>query len=56
MKNVLITGASRGIGTATALKFANCGYNVVVNYNKSEECAGKLKTEIPGLANQTAKP
>lgn len=36
-KTVLITGSSRGIGAATALKFANLGYNVVINYNNSEK-------------------
>ena len=37
MKTVLITGASRGIGRATALKFHNKGYNVIINYNKNEK-------------------
>lgn len=36
-KTALITGSSRGIGAATALKFADMGYNVVINYNKSEK-------------------
>ena len=34
-KTVLITGASRGIGRATAILFAKSGYNVLINYNKS---------------------
>lgn len=33
MKNVLITGASKGIGKSTALLFAKKGYNVVINFN-----------------------
>ena len=45
-KTVLITGASRGIGAATAYCFAKEGYNVVVNYNKSKEKAEKLVSEL----------
>lgn len=45
-KVVLITGASRGIGAATALEFAKKGYNVVINYLNSEDKALFLKKEI----------
>ncbi len=41
-KTALITGASRGIGTACAIALAKCGYNIVINYNKSEEKAQNL--------------
>lgn len=41
-KTVLITGASRGIGAATAKVFASHNYNVIVNYNKSQEKAELL--------------
>ena len=40
---VLITGASKGIGQATAVKFAKEGYNVVVNYFSSFD--GALATK-----------
>jgi len=36
-KSVLITGASSGIGRATAIKFASEGYDVVINFIKNKE-------------------
>lgn len=44
MKNAIITGASRGIGEAMALRLGQMGYNVVVNYrsNSSKELAEAL--------------
>ena len=39
MKTILITGASSGIGSATAILFAQKGYRVVINYYHSEESA-----------------
>ena len=42
MKTVLITGASRGIGRQCAILFAKNNYNVVINYNKSEDKAKEL--------------
>lgn len=41
-KTVLITGSSKGIGAATAILFAQKGYNVVINYNDSYESASLL--------------
>lgn len=35
-KVVLVTGSATGIGRACALRFAENGYNVVVNYSRSE--------------------
>lgn len=46
MKNVLITGASRGIGRQIAIDFAKNGYNVIINYNTSTADANTLKKEI----------
>ena len=31
-KTVLVTGGSRGIGKEVALKYAENGYNIVINY------------------------
>ena len=41
-KTVLVTGAVRGIGRATAELFARSGYNVLINYRTSEEAALSL--------------
>ena len=41
-KVVLVTGASKGIGKAIAIRFAKAGYSVVVNYNSDE--VGALAT------------
>lgn len=46
MKNVVITGASKGIGAETARTFARNGFNVIINYNKSEKEAVELRKEI----------
>ncbi len=45
-KNVIITGASKGIGAETAKKFAKEGYNVLINYNSSQSSALEIKKEI----------
>ena len=45
-KVVLITGASRGIGAATAKVFASNNYNVVINYNNSEIESKELSKEL----------
>ena len=49
MSTVLITGASRGIGAQCALTFAREGYDVALNYCRSEEKALALVREIEAL-------
>lgn len=46
---VLITGASGGIGAATALKFAQAGDWVAVHFNKNREAAQALCEKIRQL-------
>lgn len=46
MKNVLITGASGGIGRAAALIFAEKGYSVALHYNTGERRAKETAEEI----------
>lgn len=45
-KTILITGASRGIGAATALLAADRGYDVCVNYFASEAAARQVVESI----------
>lgn len=45
-KTVLVTGASRGIGKAVAVKFAKKGYNVIINCVLNEERLLQTKKEI----------
>jgi 3-oxoacyl-[acyl-carrier protein] reductase len=45
-KTALVTGASRGIGRATALALANAGAHVLVHYGKSQKDADTLVAAI----------
>ena len=45
-KVAVVTGASRGIGKAVALKLAKDGAAIAINYNGSREKADEVKTEI----------
>jgi len=45
-KTLLITGASRGIGAATALLTGKRGYNICVNYLSNSEAASQIVNQI----------
>jgi glucose 1-dehydrogenase len=45
-KNVLITGASSGIGEAIAIRFAQDGANVAINYNSGADRAEAVKAQV----------
>jgi 3-oxoacyl-[acyl-carrier protein] reductase len=49
MPAAVVTGSSRGIGRAIALRFAEDGYDVAVNYHTSEEAAEAVAAEVRDL-------
>lgn len=56
-KTAIVTGSSRGVGRATALRLAEGGANVVVNYLKNEEKAAEVvelckKKDVEAIAVQ----
>ena len=48
-KTVLITGGSRGIGKTMVYAFSRAGYNVLLNFNKSESIANEIAKELPNV-------
>ena len=56
-KIAIVTGASRGIGRATAVELAVNGYYVVINYNASEAAAAEtlLQVQAAGAAGEIRK-
>ena len=52
MKNVLITGASGGIGKAAALAFARQGYAVALHYHTGEASARETAEKIRNLGGK----
>ncbi len=53
-KNVLITGASRGIGAGIAKNLANLGLKVWINYRLKPQIADALKNEIEKSGGKAA--
>ncbi len=48
IKTALVTGASNGIGAATATALAAAGYKVAVHYNTSKQGAERTLANLPG--------
>lgn len=46
MKNIVVTGGSRGIGKCLVENLAREGHNVILNYNKSEKQAKKIQNDL----------
>jgi len=53
-KNVLVTGASRGIGAEIAKVLASYGLKVWINYRSGAQAADKVKAEIEAAGGQAA--
>jgi enoyl-[acyl-carrier protein] reductase III len=51
-KTALVTGSSRGIGRATALRLAEAGADVVVNYVSSKSAAAEVAEQIRALGRR----
>lgn len=51
-KRVVITGASKGIGAATAQVFAGAGYDVVLNYLSDDEAAQTVAAAVEKTGRQ----
>src|SRR5689334_15502773 len=53
-KNVIVTGASKGIGRAIAIRFAEEGANVIINYRTGQKDAEETLATILKQANGRA--
>jgi len=51
-KTALVTGGSRGIGKAIALKLAEYGADVAITYARSVDAAEEVKAEIEGMGRK----
>lgn len=53
-KAAIVTGASRGIGRATAISLARSGASVVINYSRNQAAAEAVKKSIEDFGGKAA--
>ena len=51
-KVALVTGSSKGLGRSTALKLAEAGYDLVINYARSKTKALEVAAEIEAMGRK----
>ena len=51
-KVAIVTGASRGIGAATALRLASDGYSICVNYKSNAKAADEVVAKIQSMGGE----